>query len=226
MANLIRQHGREALLTPGSFAMYNSTQPYSLTFKERFHQFVLQMPKEVLSRHLINPERYTAIPVSGRSGLGAVLSNFIFSLAWELQNVRRAPEELSENLVEMIAMAFSSSMMLEQVGSQSIVRKSIRTRILHYIDTNMCNPLLTNAHIAEAVGISVRYLHKLFEHEDETIHALILRRRLEKARELLNDRAYAGHSIEQIAYHTGFSSAPYFSRSFKKHFGLNPSDIR
>ena len=223
---LIRQSGREALLTPGSFALYDSTQPYSLTFKERFHQFVLQMPKDVLSRHLINPEQYTAIPISGRSGLGAVLSNFIFSLARELQNVRQAPEELSENLVEMIAMAFSSSMLLEQVGTHSIVRKSLHTRIRHYIDHNLCDPLLSNSQIAHAVGISVRYLHKLFEDEAETIHALILRKRLEKARELLHDPAYAGHSIEQIAYATGFSSAPHFSRSFKKHFGLNPSDAR
>lgn len=223
---LIRQNGREALLTPGSFAMYDSTQPYSLTFKERFHQFVLQMPKEVMTRHLVNPERYTAIEVSGRSGLGAVLSNFLFSLAKELPNVRQASDELSENLVEMIALAFSSSLMLEQVGAQSIVRKSLRNRILHYIDTNLCDPLLSNAQIAQAMGISLRYLHKLFEHEKETLHALILRRRLEKARQLLHDPAYAGHSVEQIAYSTGFSSAPHFSRSFKKHFGLNPSDAR
>lgn len=223
---LIRQNGREALLTPGSFAMYDSTQPYSLTFKERFHQFVLQMPKDILARHLINPEQYTAIPISGQAGLGAVLSNFIFSLAKELQNVSQASDELADNLVEMIALAFSSSLMLDQVGTQSVVRKSLRRRILHFIDTNLCNPLLSNACIAQAVGISVRYLHKLFEDEQETIHALILRRRLERARALLVDPRYAGHSIEQIAYNTGFASAPHFSRSFKKHFGISPSDAR
>ena len=223
---LIRQNGREALLTPGSFAMYDSTQPYSLTFEERFHQFVLQMPKEVLSRHLLNPERYTAIATSARAGLGAVLTHFIFSLAKELKHVRAASDELADNLVEMIAMAFSSSMMLEQVGTHSVVRKSLRTRILHYIDTNLCDPRLSNAQIARAAGISIRYLHKLFEQEAETVHALVLRKRLERARDLIDDPAYAGHSIEQIAYSTGFLSAAHFSRSFKKHFGLNPSDRR
>lgn len=223
---LIRQNGREALLTPGSFAMYDSTQPYSLTFKEPFHQFVLQMPKDVLSRHLINPEQYTAVPISGRSGLGAVLSTFLFSLAKELPNVHQAPDELSDNLVEMIALAFISSLMLEQVGAESVIHKSLRTRILHYIDTNLCNPMLANAHIANAMGISLRYLHKLFEAGDETIHALILRKRLEKAHDLLRDAAYAGHSVEQIAFHTGFSSAAHFSRCFKKHFGVSPSSVR
>ncbi|MDE0061641.1 MAG: helix-turn-helix domain-containing protein [Gammaproteobacteria bacterium] len=223
---LVRQNGREALLTPGSFALYDSTQPYSLTFEQRFHQLVVQMPKEVLSRHLMNPEQYTAVPISGKSGLGAVLTDFIFSLARELHHVHTAPDELSENLVDMIAIAFSSSVMLNQVGNHSIVRESLKRRIRQYIDNNLCNPDLSNLRIAAAQNISVRYLHKLFDDEEETVHAIILNKRLERARGLLNDRAYAGHSIERIAYSTGFVSAAHFSRAFKKRYGVCPSDVR
>ena len=223
---LVSQNGREALLTPGSFALYDSTQPYTLTFNERFHQLIVQMPKEVLSRHLMNPEQYTAIPISGQSGLGAVLRNFIFSLAKELRNVQQAPVELSENLVNMIAMAFSSSLMLDQIGNNSIVRDSLKRRILHYIENNLCNSGLSNQQVAEAQNISTRYLHKLFQGETETIHSLILNKRLEKSAMLLKDAAYAGHSIERVAYSVGFSSPAHFSRAFKKHFGQSPSECR
>lgn len=223
---IVRQNGREALLTPGSFALYDSTQPYSLTFEERFHQFVLQMPKEVLSRHLMHPEQYTAVPISAKSGLGAVLCSFIFSLARELHHVRTAPDELSENLANMTAMTFSSSVVLSQIGNHSIVRECLKRRIRQYIDNNLCNPELSNRHIANAQNISIRYLHKLFGNEAETVHALMLNKRLERARQLLNDPAYRGHSIERIAYSTGFVSAAHFSRSFKKHYGVCPSDVR
>jgi len=223
---LVRQAGREAILKPGSFALYDSTQPYSLTFEEKFHQFVVQMPKKILARHLMNPEQYTAIPISGRSGLGAVLTNFIFSLVGELHNLQQAPDELSDNLVNMIAMAFSSSVMLEQVSDNSVVTESLKRRIRHYIDNNLCNPELSNIHIAEAQGISVRYLHKLFQDEAETIHSLILNKRLEKGYKYLTDPAYSGHSIEKIAYALGFSSPGHFSRSFKKHYNASPSQIR
>ena len=223
---LVSQNGREALLTPGSFALYDSTQPYTLTFNERFHQLIVQMPKEVLSRHLMNPEQYTAIPISGQTGLGAVLRNFIFSLAKELRNVQQAPVELSENLVNMIAMAFSSSVMLDQIGDNSIVRDSLKRRILHYIENNLCNSGLSNQQVAEAQNISTRYLHKLFQGETETIHSLILNKRLEKSAMLLKDAAYAGHSIEKVAYSVGFSSPAHFSRAFKKHFGQSPSECR
>ncbi len=223
---VVRQSGREALLTPGSFALYDSTEPYTLAFKERFHQFVIQMPKDVLSRHLMNPEQYTAIAISGKTGLGSVLTNFILSLVKELHNINQAPEELSDNLVNMIAMAFSSSVMLEQVGDQSYVRESLKTRIRHYIDNNLCDADLSNTVIADSQGISVRYLHKLFQDEEETIHALILSKRLEKAHALLSDSAYAGYNIERIAFSTGFASSAHFSRSFKKYYGCNPSEIR
>ena len=223
---LVKQSGREALLTPGSFALYDSTQPYSLTFREPFHQFVLQMPKNVLARHLINPEQYTAIPISGKSGLGAVLTNFLFSLARELENVPHVPDNLSEDLVNLMAMAFSSSLMLEQVGSHSIVRESLKRRIRQYIDNNLSDPGLSNATIAQAQGISIRYLHKLFEDEEQTVHTLIAEKRLEKARKLLNDPAYSGHNIELIAYNSGFTSPAHFSRAFKKRFGVCPSEVR
>ncbi len=223
---LVKQNGREAILEPGSFALYDSTQPYSLTFKERFHQFVVQMPKDVLSRHLMDPEQYTAIPISGKTGLGSVLTNFIFSLVSELRNVQQAPDQLSENLVNMIAMAFSSSVMLEQVGDQSFVQESLRQRIRQYIDNNLCNPELSNNHIAASQGISIRYLHKLFQNEEETLHNLVLHKRLKRSYQLLGDPQYAGHSIERIAYKTGFASPSHFSRSFKKYFNISPSDLR
>ena len=223
---LVQQNGREALLTPGSFALYDSTQPYSLTFEERFHQLVVQMPKDVLSRHLMNPEQYTAIPISGNSGLGAVLSGFIFSLVRELQQVHPTADELSENLVNMIAIAFSSSVMLNQVDGHSIMRASWKRRILQYIDNNLCNPELSNQRIADAQQISVRYLHKLFEDDEETVHALILNKRLERAHQLLSDPAYGSHNIDQIAYSAGFVSAANFCRAFKKRYGVRPSDVR
>jgi AraC-like DNA-binding protein len=223
---LVRQNGREALLVPGSFAMYDSTQPYSLTFNERFHQLVVQMPKDVLSRHLLNPEQYTAVPISGASGLGSVLSNFLFSLVKELHSLKQAPNELSENLVGIIAMAFSSSVMLENIGNHSVVQDSLKQRIRQYIDNNLCDPELSNNKIADSQSISARYLHKLFQDDAESIHTLVMSKRLEKAYTLLNSPDYSGHSIERIAYSVGFSSPAHFSRSFKKQFGVNPSNIR
>jgi AraC-like DNA-binding protein len=223
---VVRQNGREAILTPGTFAMYDSTQPYALSFKENFHQLIVQMPKQVLSEHLLNPEQYTAISMSGTSGIGAVLSNFIFSLARELGELNQVSNELSDNILNMIAMAFSSSVMLEQVGSNSVVKESLKQRVLRYVELNLGNASLNNQQIADAQGISIRYLNKLFAENSESVHTLLMEKRLLRSLALLKDPAYAGHSIEMIGFNVGFSSAAHFSRSFKKRFGFSPSQLR
>ncbi|MCY3794298.1 MAG: helix-turn-helix domain-containing protein [Gammaproteobacteria bacterium] len=116
--------------------------------------------------------------------------------------------------------------MLSQVGSHSIVRESLKQRIRQYIDNNLCNSELSNQRIADAHHISVRYLYKLFNDDEETVHTLILNKRLERAHQLLADPAYVGHSIETVAYAIGFTSAAHFSQAFKKLYGVNPSDVR
>lgn len=46
--------------------------------------------------------------------------------------------------------------------------------------------------------------------------------RFKKAKELLKS---GGYSIAQIAYMTGFNDSHYFSKAFKKQFGVSPSDF-
>ena len=223
---MVRQYGREALLTPGSFALYDSTAPYSLSFPEKFHQFVVQLPREVLARHLIEPEKYVAISVNAGAGLGMVLKDFIFSLASELSSSEVQPSEvLSENLVSLIALSFSSSVVQSGLTESECVKDALIRRIRQFIDNNLFDPTLNNNRVAESQGISVRYLHKLFQDQEESIHEMILHKRLAAARELLLDDGDSRPTIESVAYHVGFSGGSHFSRAFKARYGVCPSNI-
>ncbi len=222
----VRQNGREAVLMPGMFAMYDSTQPYSLHFEERFHQLVVQMPKAVLHRHLSDAERYTAVAIDGRGGLGSVVSQFLFSVVREVQELDRHPDELSDSLVNLMAMALSSSVMLNVATESQTAADPIKRRVRSFVDNSLSDPNLSNERIAAAQGISVRYLHKLFQDEPESLHQYVLRRRLELAGRLLRDAAYADTSVERIAYSVGFASSGHFSRVFKSRFGCTPGQYR
>ena len=223
---VVRQYGREAILTPGSFAMYDSTAPYSLSFSEAFHQFVIQMPREVLARHLIEPEKYSAVTMNANSGLGLVLKDFIFSLVGELSTSEVPPSEvLSENLVNLIALSFSSTVFQNDLAESDCVKEALMRRIRQFVENNLFDPKLNNNRIAESQGISVRYLHKLFQNEEESIHEMIINKRLASAYELLMDDSDTRPSVENIAYHVGFSGAPHFSRAFKARYGICPSSV-
>jgi AraC-like DNA-binding protein len=223
---IVRQYGREALLTPGSFALYDSTAPYSLSFDEAFHQFVIKMPREVLARHLIEPEKYSAISMNANSGLGLVLKDFIFSLVGELGSPESETSELlSENLVNLIALSFSSTVFQNNLAESDCVKEALLRRIRGFIANNLLDPKLNNSCIAESQGISVRYLHKLFQSQEESIHEMILNKRLAIAHELLLGSDESKPTVESVAYHVGFSGAPHFSRAFKLRYGVCPSSI-
>lgn len=56
-----------------------------------------------------------------------------------------------------------------------------------------------------------------------SIHQKLLMIRLIKAKDLLNSTNY---SIKEIALESGFKDSDYFSKAFKKRFGIKPSEIR
>ena len=50
----------------------------------------------------------------------------------------------------------------------------------------------------------------------------IRKKRLNKACELLRD----GYNVTETAYKTGFANPNYFSKAFKKEFGVKPTEYQ
>jgi AraC-like DNA-binding protein len=101
---------------------------------------------------------------------------------------------------------------------------SVRSRTEAIIDEQAMDPTLTPATIAGQLNISLRQLYRAFA-GPESPAALIRRRRLERAADLLASRGAIG-SVEAIAHECGFPSAEYFSRAFRREFGLSPRAYR
>ena len=78
--------------------------------------------------------------------------------------------------------------------------------------------------LCEVSGVSKQHLCLLFR---STLAArpmeYIAKRRIQAAKELLTS---SGKSIEEIAAETGFCSASYFCKLFKRHEGISPSKFR
>lgn len=102
--------------------------------------------------------------------------------------------------------------------------ESIRGRTDTIIFEQAADPLLTPAGIAAQLNISLRQLYRAFN-GTESPAARIRRRRLEHAAELLAARA-APSQVEKVAQECGFISAEYFSRAFRREFGLSPRAYR
>nr|WKN34050.1 alpha/beta fold hydrolase [Tunicatimonas sp. TK19036] len=98
---------------------------------------------------------------------------------------------------------------------------SFLENVLQSIDTHLNNKSFGVSLLSKEVGISERQLQrKLKAVTSKSPNQLISSVRLHRAKELILEHDY---TIAQIAFQTGFSSTSYFSKCFKKEFGLSPS---
>lgn len=101
---------------------------------------------------------------------------------------------------------------------------SIRNRSDAIIYEQATDPTLTPASVATQLNVSLRQLYRAFD-GSEPPAARIRRRRLEHAAELLSTRPASAH-VESVATESGFASAEYFSRAFRREFGVSPRAYR
>lgn len=72
------QDGRETLIHPGEFALYDTTRPYELKFNDTFTQTIFKVPREMLQRRLggtESPPRSRSAPTFRSSGSPMILSS-------------------------------------------------------------------------------------------------------------------------------------------------------
>ena len=218
----IHQDGRDAILQPGDFALYDSTRPYSLLFPNAISQIVMKMPRATLKQRISLPETLTATRISGDKGIGKIVGRLIVSLerqAMGLSPVTHQP--IAENTLGLLATALN-----DQVGvksfNQSEVKRAQLQRIKLYILDHLCESDLSVETISGAHRISPRYLHILFESEQSTVTRWIWEQRLIHAKKELCDPRQLGKTITQICYRWGFNDTAHFSRSYKRRFGYSP----
>lgn len=95
---------------------------------------------------------------------------------------------------------------------------------LSYIAENYSNPDISVGDIASAIDISEGHLSHLFKKETEyTVSAYITRYRMRAAMNLLSD---VRNRVSEVAEKVGYKDVAYFSSTFKKIVGENPSEYQ
>jgi AraC-like DNA-binding protein len=97
-------------------------------------------------------------------------------------------------------------------------------RIRGVIKDGFADPDFSPREVAAEVGISLRYLQKLFTARASTCSEFIYSLRLNHAAHLLHRRASLGTSqpLSEIAFACGFRDYTHFARKFRHRFGHSP----
>jgi len=223
---VVRQDGRDAVLSVGDFALYDSTRPYQLLFDDAFEQIVLKLPGERLRSELRDTQALTATTVSGREGAGHLMLSMIRTLREDIDTLQPASALAVANGVLNILVAGLQTLPAAQSPSLSNLAAFHLARIKRCIDARLDDPALSVGMLAAELGMSASQIHRVFKSEPMTLSQYIWDRRLEACSRDLLDPREAGRTVGEIAYGRGFSDAAHFSRAFRERFGCSPRDWR
>lgn len=136
------------------------------------------------------------------------------------------PEALSASLQKLlITMGTESQALLSyQVNSNALDQKDIFELLVKYLHKHYRQEI-SFQEIASKFGFSAEYLGKIFKkYSGLTLSKYLTRLRMNEAKHLLV--SHPNMEIQKIGELVGYKDSFYFSRAFKSHTGIQPSEYR
>lgn len=222
----ISQFGRDCELSRDTFGLFHLSSPSYYRHQERTHVIDLKIPATTLNSYIRDPHRYVAISRPAAHGVGRVVVDLFKSLMGQAACMPEwALHSCAGQMMGVVATAIECSGQDAVVGSSS-TRSSIFKRAEAYIEINAGDPQLNTAAVARSVGISVRYLQKVFQEQGLSIGDVIRDCRLRKCHDdLLCDKGI-NILVKEVAFKGGFRSPSHFSTAFKRRYGVTPEEFR
>jgi len=221
------QDGREALLTPGDMAIFDTSRAYTRTYETEFRSLVFRLPQSFLDLPPDALSQLTATRFAADSAPCSLVSPFLKSLADNLDRLS-GPTGMRfvRNTVDLILTMIHSELGVRVAAAPEGNRSVLLREIDDYIEEHLSNPWLDPQTIANAHYISVRHLHGLFHDRGVSVASWIRSRRLNHCQRDLLDPLLAHMPVASIAAKWGLTDPAHFSRLFKKTFGKSPSEYR
>ena len=220
----VEQKGREAWVTPDQWSIYDTTDSYTVSCPVRVQHLIVMVPKEPLVQRGLSLDPLMARRLGGSGGVARMALETMRTAHRELPGMS---ETAARGVGEAITQFVQLSMLdLAGIGTAVTQREALRERIKQHVTAHLADPGLSVDAVALALNCSRRQLYNAFAEEPDGVAGYILNRRLQACRNTFDDRGQGHRSITDIALSHGFQSMAHFSRVFRAHLGVAPSDYR
>lgn len=218
----VRQHGQEGLARAGDVYVVDCTEPWEVSFRERFAMFCVEIDEALLRPRLGVRGRLEVPVLSGQDGAGRVLSHYL-NLLRGLPAGDLAPMQslMVDHCSELLVRAQLAGRE-ERRGDRA--RLDLMQRLRAFVERHLREAGLGPEQACDALNVSRSYLFKALAAEGTSFAALLREARLQAARRALRD--VRARPVSVIAADVGFSSASTFSRAYRARFGEAPNQGR
>lgn len=224
----VAQNGREQILDAGDAIFVRGGERSVIQSRDRARLTNISIPIDHLTPLLSTCLDPSMTVVRRQNDALDLLLGYVRLLhAWQEQHsgelVRLAADHIRDLMATMIGADPDNKTSAHERGG---VRAARLRAIKADIGRQLRDPGLSIEAIATSHGISPRYVRKLFQEGQTTFSDFVLSRRLERSRQLLRSPARTITTIASIAHACGFNDLSYFNRTFRRRYGITPSEFR
>lgn len=225
------QNGRDCVVRPGGFALFDTTSEYSLEFvadpdRREWHVVSFRVPRAQLVPLLDDPHGFTSVAHDGTtSGIAQIVASTMMSTWNAIDTLDASAADAADSAFTTVLAAAAGGSDLLRETRRDTVNDTLRAAINRYLASHVRHTTISTAQVAQRFGISVRKLHKLYEDRDLSFAQTVMAFRVEgAARELATDPG--GRSLTELAARWGFSDLSHLNRVFRARYECLPSQVR
>jgi AraC-like DNA-binding protein len=211
---------REAILLSGgeAAAFHRTSLGQSLT---------LRVPRAMFESTVVSLDDALMRPIPGDRGALRLLADYA---GWIMNTGASIDQQLLN-----LSVRHAQDLLALAIGPTSDFAETARTRGLRaarlklaksYVAAHSHRRDISVTAVASSLGVTPRYVQRLFEADGTTFSEFLTGQRLARAHRLLCEPGSGHHAISTIAYDVGFGDLSYFNRRFRRLYGLTPREVR
>jgi AraC-like DNA-binding protein len=219
--------GREQSLAEQQAVLLSGGEAASFDRIKKGGSFTLRVPRVVFASTVVNVEDALMRPSRVNQGALRLLVDYAGLLFDESAAMDAQLLNLSvRHAHDLMALAIGPTADFAETARTRGLRASRLKLAKSHIMANSHRRDISLATVASSLGVTPRYIQRLFESDGTTFSEFLTGQRLARAHQVLCEPTLGHMAISEIAYSAGFGDLSYFNRRFRRLYGLTPRDVR
>jgi AraC-like DNA-binding protein len=223
----VAARGRQVTLREGDAVLMNSGEMIAFDRSSPGSSLSIRIPHSVLSPLVAHADDAVMRAIPRATDALQLLTRYAEPLLeYGAVSTPELQRLAATHVHDLVALTLGATRDAGELAQGRGMRAARLSSAKAYIVSNSSSRNLSVGAVAKHLGVTPRYLQKLFERGGTTFSAFLLGQRLARARRLLTDPKFSSYQVGSIAYDVGFGDLSYFNRCFRQSYGATPRDVR
>jgi len=223
----ISARDREVLLREGDGLLRSGDEVTVFERRTYGGSLALRIPRSILSSLIVDVDGATMRTIPRESGALKLLESYMKALIDEQALTAPGLQHLvASHVSDLAALTLGATRDAESTARARGMPAARLRAAKTYIIENSHRRDLSIGMVAAHLGVTPRYLQRLFEGDGKTFSTWLLNQRLIRAHRMLCKARFSEQAVSAIAYGVGFGDLSYFNRCFRRLYGITPRDVR